>query len=130
MMKVKTFRFPRIDELNCRGDLAVVITRDDDYLAKISRALNQSLCFACGGAVVHQIPQNDQSFRPIIFEEREQPRTARLHSPERKKITRGALAQFITEMQIGHGQPFLSFMEEGEARVEQHISCDQNLTRS
>ena len=130
MMKVETFRFPRIDECNCPGELAVVITRNDNHLAKISGALNQSLCFACGGAVVHQIPQNDQSLRPIIFEEREQTGAARLHSPERKKITRGALAQLITEMQIGYGQPFLPLMEKGEARIEQHIFCYKYLARS
>ena len=50
-----------------------------------------------------------------------------LHSPEGKKISGGALTEFVTEVQIGHCQPAFAFLKKGETTVEQNVFCHKSL---
>ncbi len=45
------------------------------------------------------------------------------------KPTRGALANFITEMQIGHREPALALMEKRQPAIENHPIRNMGLTR-
>ena len=44
-----------------------------------------------------------------------------LHSPKRKKVPSGALAQFVSKMKIGHREPAFSLMKKSEAPIEKNV---------
>jgi len=49
------------------------------------------------------------------------------HSPERNQTPRGALTQFVTEMQIRHGEPALVFMKKRETAIEHNVVGNEGL---
>ena len=52
-----------------------------------------------------------------------------LHSPKRKKIPSGSLAQFVSKMKIGHREPAFLLVKESESAIEQDIFPNSNWAR-
>ena len=52
-----------------------------------------------------------------------------LHSPKRKKVPSGALAQFVSKMKIGHREPAFSLMKKSEAPIEKNVFANRNWAR-
>ncbi len=76
---------------------------------------------------MHHVAYNDELSRLVILQELQQAFLDRNHAPHRHQAPRRALAQFITKMEIGHGQPALRLMEKRKPAIEENILRDQGL---
>ncbi len=76
---------------------------------------------------MHHISYDNQVLRLIIDQQFPQTLFHRSHAPERHQSSGCALAQFVTEMKISHGQPALRAMEKSEPTIEQNVGRDQCL---
>lgn len=127
MVEVKALGLPRFEQLELAAQLSIVVPGYDDRLAK-SRDPFEELV-RCHGRrpVVHQIAENDQTARPIFRDQLEQALGDRRHPPHRNQPARCALAQFIAEMQVRHGEPAFPLMKERETAIEQDFVGDERL---
>jgi len=90
---------------------------------------DQARDFARRGAIVDEIAEDNQTRRIVVAQQFFEAILDRLHSPKRKKIPSGALAQFVSEMKISYREPAFSLMKESEAPIEQNVFANGNMIR-
>jgi hypothetical protein len=112
VMKKKVRRLERIGHLDVPAQLSVVVPSDDDDFATRPEAAQQLSRFPARGFIVNQIAEDDQLPRRVFIYQFRKPLHDRRHSPERNKAAGGALAQFVSEMEIRYRQPTFGFVEE------------------
>lgn len=127
MMKIEALCLPRFEQFKLTAQLPIVISRYDDRFAEILHPFEQLASFNRRSLVVDQIAENDQPARPVFRDQLEQPLRDRRHPPERNKPARRALAQFVAEMQVRHGEPALALMKERKTAIEQDFVGDERL---
>jgi len=90
VMKMKPVAFPRVEA----GALepAIVIACDQDDLARRPQTVYQRSKLVFGCAIVHKVAQQNQANGIVVSQQLQQTLLDGLHSPERKKISGGALA--------------------------------------
>lgn len=127
MVKVEALRLPRFDQLKFATQLSIVVPGYDDRFARRPDRFEQFSRGRGRSLVVHQVSQNDQTARPVFRDQLVQTLGDRRHPPHRNKPARGALAQFIAEMQVRYGEPALPLMKERETAIEQDFIGDERL---
>ena len=130
MMKMEAFDFPRLHHFNVTAQLPIVIARDNDRLAVRRQILQEARRFRGCCLIVDEIAQDNQMARLIFIDQLQQPRRDRRHSPHRHETADCALAQFVTEMQIGDRQPALPLVEKRETAIEQDLIGNECLIRA
>ena len=130
MVEKKTFRLPRILQRPCGPQLPIMISREDNRLATLGQALNQSSRLGRSRAVMDDVPDDDQVTRSIIREELLQPVFDGSHPPHRVQASRRALAQFVAKVKVRHRQPALLPVEERESAIQNDIPGDDGLARA
>jgi hypothetical protein len=129
-MKMEVIRFERVDHFDMAAQLPVVVPRNDQDFATRCEIAQQLGGFAPRHLVVNQIAQNNEPLRFVFADQLGQAIRDRGHSPQRNESARGALAQFITKMEIRYGQPTLALMEEREPAIEENFIGDERLVRA
>jgi 3D (Asp-Asp-Asp) domain-containing protein len=127
VVEIKCGGFPRGDELDRARRVAIVIARNDDHFAIGSQTLQQLARRSGGSLAMHEVAQNQQTFRLVNLDQFHQPLLDGSHPPERKQMAGGSVTEFVTEMKIGHRQPAFGPMKEREPAIEHHIFSDERL---
>ncbi len=130
MVEKKTFRLPGILQRPCGPQLAIMISSEDNRLAKRGQARNQPSRLRRRRAVMDNVPDNHEVPRSIIREELLQSVFDGSHPPHRMQTSRRALAQFVAKVKIRHRQPALRPVEERESSIEDDIPGDDGLARA
>ena len=81
------------------------------------------------GAIMDEITDHNQTRGIVVAQQLFEALFDCLHSPKRKKVPGGALAQLISEMKIGHREPAFSLVKESESAIEQDIFANSNWAR-
>ena len=130
MMKMEALAFPRFHHRNVTAQLPIVISRDNDRLAVRSQILQKLGRFPRRGFVVNKVAENDQPARFVFMDQSHQTLGNRRHPPHGHETAGGALAEFVTEMQIGHGEPAFPLVEKREPAIEQDFIGNECLIRA
>ena len=130
VMKIKAFGFPRINHFNLTAQLPIVIPRNDNRLAARRQIPQKFGRFHRRCFIVNKVAKDNQPARLIFIDQLHQALRDRGHPPHRHETTGRALAEFVTEMQIGYGEPAFRLVEEREAPIEQDFIGDERLIRA
>ena len=66
MMKMETLRLPRVGEIDNAGQTAIMVARNNDNRALLAKPLDQLGGLVSGGAIVHEIAQDNQAAWTVI----------------------------------------------------------------
>ncbi len=92
MVKMKSFRCPRINQINHVAEIVIMIARNQQNVAIAAKSLDQVCGFARRGAIMDKIAKNNQTRRIICAKQFFEALFNGLHSPKRKKVPGCALA--------------------------------------
>ena len=92
MVKMKSFRCPRINQINHVGELVIMIACNQQNVAIPAKPLDQVCGFARRCTIMDKIAKNNQTQRIICAEQFFEALFNCLHSPKRKKVPGCALA--------------------------------------
>jgi len=130
MMKMEALGFPRFHHLNLAAQLPIVVPRDDNRLAMHREVLQKCGGFRGRGLIVDEVAEDNYLTRPIFIDQLPQPLGDRSHPPHRDETASRALAEFVTKMQVRHGEPALCLVEKREAAIKQDFIGDEGLVRT
>ena len=130
VMKMKLRGLECVDHFYMAAQLPVVVPGNDHNFATRREIPQQLRNFARRGFIVDQIAKNNEAFRRIFIHEFRKSLGDRRHPPHRHEAAGGALAQFISKMQVRDGEPALSFVKKRQAAIQKNFIGDQRLVRS
>jgi len=130
VVEIERVRLQSLPHFDVPAQLPIVITGDHHHLTTLGKAAQELGRFARRRFVVNKVAQDDQLARLIFADQLGQPIGNRRHSPHRDEGAGRPLAQFVTKMEIRHGEPPLGLMEKRESPVEKDISGDKRLVRA
>jgi hypothetical protein len=120
-------RLQRLPHFNVSSQMPIMITGDDYHLTTFGEIAQELGCFPRRRFVMNQVAQNDQPAWFIFVDHLAEPLGNRRHPPHRDESASRALAQFITKMEVRHGEPALGLMEKRKPAIEKDISGDKRL---
>lgn len=91
MMKMKSFRYPRINQINHVAEFVIMVARNQQNVAIAAKSVDQVRGFACRDAIVDKIAKNNQTRRIVFAQQFVEAVLDRLHAPKRKKVPGRAL---------------------------------------
>ena len=129
MMKMKSLRLPRIHQSNNGTEFVVMVACDQEHVAISAELLDQAPGFVDRGAIMDEITDHNQMRRIVVAQQFFESLFDCLHSPKRKKIPSGSLAQFVSKMKIGHREPAFPLVKKSQSAIEQDIFANSNWAR-
>ena len=130
VVEMKLRGLKRVDHFDLAAQLPVVVPGHDHDFATRREIAQQLRRFARRGLIMNQVAKNNEATRRVFVNEFREPLFDRRHSPHRDEAAGGALAQFISKMQIRDSEPPLGFVEKRQAAIQKNFIGDQRLVRS
>ena len=69
VVKMKMLRLPRLNERNRALEMSIMVTGDQDQLAKPAQLFDQPLGRRLRRAIMHEISQNNEPIRPVVAQQ-------------------------------------------------------------
>ena len=130
VMKMEPIGLDRIDHFDLPAQLPIVVTGDYNDFAALTELSQKLPGFARRGFVMHEITENNKAFGRVSIDQLGQAFRDRRHSPHRDEGASRALAKFVAEMEVRHGQPALAFVKKAEPPIKNNFFGHQGLIRA